>query len=127
MEKRLVEARGERWARNDRNIQAIPKSGQGVYFLYDGSTPVYVGKGNLRERIRGAKRGRRRGQLWDHFSWYIISDPLFRHDVKALFLRTRPWYLRSLNRQSGKLTKAPKFASPVVNADHISRKGKPIS
>jgi hypothetical protein len=66
------------WARNRANIDTIPgtkeKDGQGVYVLYDGSMPVYVGKGNIRSRIRKAKNSLSRGNLWDHFSWYAISN-----------------------------------------------------
>ena len=49
----LVKEYGEMWPRNDSNIQIVPGSadgGQGVYVLYDGSMPVYIGKGNIRRR-----------------------------------------------------------------------------
>ncbi len=55
----LISARGEMWARNDDTLKAIPGSkegGKGIYVLYDGSTPVYVGKGNIRRRIGNARR-----------------------------------------------------------------------
>jgi len=49
---RTVTKYGEMWARNLNNINLIPGThaphGQGVYILYDGSMPVYVGKGNMR-------------------------------------------------------------------------------
>jgi hypothetical protein len=51
-----MERFGEMWARNTKNIKDVParrKGGQGVYILYDGSTPVYVGKGNMRARAIG--------------------------------------------------------------------------
>ena len=38
---------GEMWARNQVNINEVPgskESGKGIYILYDGSMPVYVGK-----------------------------------------------------------------------------------
>ena len=101
----LVKKYGEMWARNRANIQSIPApadGGEGVYVLYDGSMPVYIGKGNLRVRISGAKRNKRRGQFWDYFSWYGIPNPDHQHDIEAFLLRRLPWYLRGLNRQSGK-------------------------
>jgi len=107
----LVGQFGEMWARNNTNIKLIPQSkneGQGVYILYDGSMPVYVGKGNMRSRIRTSMRSPHRGQFWDHFSWYAIPDLGLQHDVEALFLRTLPWYLRALTRQSGKFTEKKK-------------------
>ena len=39
----LIRQFGEMWARNPENIEDVPgssKGGQGVYILYDGSTPV---------------------------------------------------------------------------------------
>ena len=50
----LVHKFGEMWARNTKNIKDVPgksKGGQGVYILYDGSTPIYIGKGNIRTRL----------------------------------------------------------------------------
>jgi hypothetical protein len=102
---------GEMWARNPENIELIPGSkegGQGVYVLYDGSIPVYIGMGNIRQRIRKARLSNRRGQMWDRFSWYIPSDPRLTRDIEALLLRMLPFYLRILNRQRGKLEGAEK-------------------
>jgi hypothetical protein len=51
----LIERFGEMWDRNSMNIADVPAhtdGGQGVYILYDGSTPVYVGKGNIKARLR---------------------------------------------------------------------------
>ncbi len=121
----LISARGEMWARNDESIKAVPSSkegGKGVYILYDGSTPVYEGKGNIQWRIRVARRSKRRGQSWDHFSWYVIRDPKRRHDIEALLLRMLPPYLRILNRQRGKLLDAKKHTRPKNrNPEPISR------
>lgn len=41
----LISDRGEMWPRNTANIEAVlgsKKGGQGIYILFDGSTPVYV-------------------------------------------------------------------------------------
>ena len=92
-------------ARNKGNIQRVPgpkEGGQGVYILYDGSMPVYLGKGNMHHRIRSAARSKRRGRLWDYFSWHGIADTALRHDIEVLLLRRLPWYLRGLNQQKGK-------------------------
>jgi len=43
----LIDRFGEMWARNAGNIEDVPGSsegGQGVYILYDGSTPVCIGR-----------------------------------------------------------------------------------
>lgn len=125
----LVRTFGEMWARNPENLRSekIPKrkkGGQGVYILFDGSMPVYVGKGNIRNRLRGAQKSRRRGQLWDRFSWYVLKNKGIMHDVEALLLRMLPTYLLALNRQKGKLTRAKRVREDRASrtADYISRK-----
>lgn len=102
----LIKQFGERWARNPENIKdkRMPgkrKGGQGVYVLYDGSTPVYIGKGNIRQRLRDADKSGRRGESWNHFSWYVIKDKKLIHDVEVLLIRMLPLYLRYLTRQRG--------------------------
>jgi hypothetical protein len=100
----LIHQFGEMWARNPANIEDVPGSsegGQGVYILYDGSTPVYVGKGNIRQRLRDANKSKRRGNSWNHFSWYVLKDKALIHDVEVLLIRILPLYLRYLTRQTG--------------------------
>jgi hypothetical protein len=121
----LIKEYGELWARNDKNIAAIAKKRRsGVYVLYDGSMPVYIGKGsNIHRRISRARRSTRRGEFWDHFSWYVITDPDLRHDVEALFLRTLPWYVRALTNQSGKFRDRKKSVEqPSKTPDAIRRR-----
>ena len=100
----IVTQYGTMWARNTKNIRRIPghrDRGIGIYILFDGSMPVYVGKGNIRHRITDARRSKRRGQLWDRFSWYAVVDPKMMHDIEVLVLRILPTYLRALTRQDG--------------------------
>ncbi len=118
---------GEMWARNARNLDALlkkDKGAEGVYVLYDGSTPVYVGKGNIRDRLTKATKSKRRKNFWDHFSWYVIEDEILRHDVEVLLLRALPPYLRHLTRQKGKFTNArPTDQNPArQSAEFITRK-----
>src|SRR5258708_16176734 len=124
---RLVSRCGEMWARNLENINRIQGSkhgGKGVYVLYDGSMPVYVGKGNIKSRVRGARRSKTRGQFWDHFSWYLLDDKKMIHDTEVLFLRMLPSYLRSLTKQKGKFVDAERVKEFKKNrvAEFISRK-----
>jgi hypothetical protein len=121
----LIRAYGRMWARNLKNIQLVAgQPGEGVYILYDGSMPVYVGMGNIPSRLRKARRSKRRGQMWDHFSWYIPCDPKLTRDIEALLLRMLPVPLRILNRQKGKLKGAVKVYEPPPNRtpDFITRK-----
>jgi hypothetical protein len=86
----LIHHRGEMWPRNIANIDAVlgsKEGGQGIYILFDGSTPVYVGRGNIRHRLRDASKSKRRGQCWDHFSWYVVPDPNCEQELEALLLR----------------------------------------
>jgi hypothetical protein len=101
---KLVGRFGEMWARNDKNIKDVPGSsegGLGVYILYDGSTPVYIGKGRIRSRLRDANGSDRRGNAWDHFSWYVLAEKSLIHDVEVLMIRMLPPHLRRLTRQTG--------------------------
>jgi hypothetical protein len=124
----LIKQFGERWARNPENIKdkRMPgkkKGGQGVYILYDGSTPVYIGKGNIRSRVMNADKDKRRKDSWDHFSWYVIKNKNLIHDVEVLLIRMLPIYLRHLARQRGhfksasstdqkKSNRTPKYIAP---------------
>ena len=122
---RVVTAYGTMWARNVKNIRKIPRSdsgGVGVYILFDGSMPVYVGKGNIRWRITNARRSKRRGQFWDRFSWYALADPKMMHDIEVLLLRVLPPYLRALTRQEGHFLKAKRITQEEKIAEPISRK-----
>jgi hypothetical protein len=119
----LIKTYGRMWARNVRNIQEVARhKGDGVYILYDGSTPVYVGMGNIPSRLKKARLSKRRGQMWDHFGWYIPSDPELIHDIEALLLKMLPPYLRILNRQKGTLQKAHKVTETDKHPDVITRK-----
>lgn len=126
--KAVVTHYGTMWARNTDNIEKVPSSkddgGKGVYILFDGSMRLYVGKGNIRSRLRKARNSQRRGELWDRFSWYGLADPRMMHDVEVLLLRVFPTYLRSLTRQDGKFVEAEKKDEADKVADVIARKPK---
>jgi hypothetical protein len=122
--KSLISNRGEMWPRNTANVTLIPGSkegGQGIYILFDGSTPVCVGRGNIRHRIREAGKSIRRGQCWDHFSWYTIPQPHHEQEMEALLLRMLPPHLRMLNRQRGKLIGAKNHKLEDPKPDPINR------
>ena len=125
----IVTAYGTMWPRNAKNIRRIPGRrsgfGRGVYILFDGSMPVYAGKGNIRQRIYAARRSKRKGQFWDRFSWYAVRDPKMMHDIEVLILRMFPRYLRPLTRQDGHFLKARRHRAPdAKNVEYITRKPK---
>lgn len=121
----IITTYGTKWARNTDNINRIPRSkepgGKGVYILFDGSMPVYVGKGNIKARIKAARGSKRRGQLWDRFSWYALADPKMMHDIEVLALSMLPRYLRALTRQDGHFLNAKKAKEENPKADAITR------
>ena len=98
----LIKQCGRMWARNRRNIAHTPRS-RGVYVLYDGSMPVYVGMGWIGNRIGGHTREEDPlHNRWDHFSWYVPSRDQAR-DTEALLLHVLPFYFRAFNLNMGKM------------------------
>lgn len=121
----IVTQYGTMWPRNPENIQSVQGRGAGVYILFDGSMPMYIGKGQIGRRIKRAARSPRRKEMWDHFSWYAITKPELIHDIEVLMLRMLPPTLRSLTQQGGNFICKRSPVKPDKNnllADHITRK-----
>jgi len=102
----LVVHYGPFWARNAKNFRKLQKTAGhsgGVYLLYCGWFPVYIGRGKLCTRIRAHTRSRRK--VWDRFTWFALADPSGRHsmELEAIFLRSLPFYLRLNNKQRAHL------------------------
>lgn len=96
------------WVRHQENFNKLQKlKPYGVYILRDGSMPVYVGMGRIHKRVVRWHRSKTKKHSWDHFSWFEVQKRNAR-EVEALILRTLPYYLRNLNKQSGKLSGAKK-------------------
>jgi hypothetical protein len=122
---RIVTRYGTMWARNDVNIAKIPKR-FGVYVLFDGSMPMYVGKGDIQKRIDKARKSKRRRNFWDHFSWYAFKNARLMHDIEVLMLRILPPNLRSLTQQGGNFVGAhPPIKQDDPHAIPITRKAGP--
>ena len=94
-----------------------------MYVLYDGSMPIYTGRGGFRNRINYAGRTIKRDEMWDHFTWFSVRDRKKHHDLEMLMLQALPPMLRSMNRCDGKFS-GPKRGQPQVNpkARPITRK-----
>jgi len=121
---KLVTNFGEMWAKNPENIKSLSAKDQGVYVLYDGSMPMYVGMGYIRRRIKNAANSLRRGEMWDHFSWYVLTEPGMMRDIEALLLRALPPTLRSLTGQKGKFKGVKKTRQLNEVALPIKRKSQ---
>jgi hypothetical protein len=119
----LVSSYGTLWARNESNIKALRARGKlfGVYVLCDGSMPVYIGRGKLSGRLAQHRRSKRRGQFWDHFSWFAIPDRRLEGEIEALLLIMLPFYLRSLNRQRARFAGGVRVKQVSHKADFIER------
>jgi hypothetical protein len=76
----------------------------------------------MKHRIIAAGKSKRRGQLWDHFSWYAIKNPEMLHDIEVLMLRILPPNLRSLTRQGGSFAAATEVTQDEDIAVAIARK-----
>lgn len=102
----LVCEHGFPWPRNEKNLQEIKricKGKKGVYVLSHGAMPMYVGKGKIASRVRGhAKEDSSKSKYWDHFSWFVINNG-FENEIEVMLLRSLPFFVRSLNRQTGSL------------------------
>jgi hypothetical protein len=107
--KTLVYDYGIAWPRNKENLRKIKKhlgKKTGVYVLTHGAMPMYVGKGQIAKRVKGhARPGSSKTRYWDHFSWFVIDNSRFESQLEIILLRSLPYYVRSLNRQTGSLGK----------------------
>jgi len=125
--KPLVSTYGSLWARNRNNIKQLRALGRlfGIYVLYDGSMPVYIGRGRLSRRIARHQRSRSRGRFWDHFSWYAVPDRGFEADVEALLLQMLPYYLRSLNKQLTRFADAARVKEKHRTPEYVKKPDLP--
>lgn len=104
MKQELVEKYGPFWARNDENfkrLKAEAKGSSGIYLLYCGWFPVYVGQGELVKRITGWRRSKTK--VWDRFTWFALADSTYCRELEAILLRSLPFYLRLHNKQGAHL------------------------
>lgn len=100
----LVRDYGPLWARNSKNLRKLDQRARklsGVYLLYLGWFPVYIGKGKLFRRISGHLGSHTK--VWDRFTWFALTDPSRCAELEAILLRSLPFYLRLNNKQGAHL------------------------
>jgi hypothetical protein len=101
----IVGRYGKLWTRVPGNLKKLAskelKDVTGVYALYNGTMPVYIGRGKISQQIHRHDRNRKKNQFWEHFSWYEITVKGLDKEIESLFLRLLPFYVRSLNRKGG--------------------------
>ena len=123
--KGIVRRHGKWWTRVPENLKRLARKDlrhvTGVYALYNGTMPVYIGKGRIYYQIRTHYHSDRKDRFWEHFSWYEIKGKEgLNKEIETLVLRLLPFYMRSLNRMGGKFPSGTK----IVPADEVPIKDK---
>ena len=112
----LIKKFGLHWPRNQENLDELEDLAghkSGIYVLYHGTMPVYIGRGAISARLRShGKEGSKKEQFWDRFSWFVIGKTASERELESLLLEALPFYVRSLNKQVGKLGKKLQVAAP---------------
>jgi hypothetical protein len=105
----LIKSVGVHWARNKENLEELEKKvsrKSGIYLLYHGAMPVYIGRGILVKRLMAHNReGSKKRELWDRFSWFVVNDDTHEKTLESLLLQALPFYVRAFNKQVGKFPK----------------------
>jgi len=81
---------------HDRRVSAIddvPLDARGIYRYVDRGEIVYIGKGNIRERLRCRERD---GWEWDHIEYSVI-------DAEPQQFKWESWWLDWFERKNGSL------------------------
>jgi len=112
----LIKQFGLHWPRNQQNLDELEDLAghkSGIYVLTHGAMPVHIGRGSIRARLRShGKEGSKKEQFWDRFSWFVIGKTASERELESLLLEALPFYVRSLNKQGGKLLKRLQVAVP---------------
>jgi hypothetical protein len=107
--RKVIGLYGLHWPRNRanlRNLKALMGKRTGLYVLANGSMPLYIGKGKVAKRIGNhARPGKAKSAYWNYFSWFEVLKPADEGELECLLLLTLPFYVRSLNKQTGSLGK----------------------
>jgi len=112
----LIKQYGLHWPRNQENLEEIEDLAghrSGIYVLYHGAMPVYIGRGAISARLLShAKEGSKKEQFWDRFSWFVIGNAKRERELESLLLEALPFYVRSLNKQTAKLQRKLEVTAP---------------
>jgi hypothetical protein len=67
---------------------------------------LYIGRGAISARLLShAKEGSKKEQFSDRFSWFVVGNSKQERELESLLLEALPFYVRSLNQQTGKLSR----------------------
>ena len=74
--------------------------------LYHGAMQLYIGRGAISARLLShAKEGSKKEQFSDRFSWFVVGNSKQERELESLLLEALPFYVRSLNQPTGKLSR----------------------
>ena len=120
----LIKQFGLHWPRNQENLDELEDLAghrTGIYVLYHGAMPLYISRGAISMRLRShGKEGSKKDQFWDRFSWFVIGKTASERELESLLLEALPFYVRSLNKQGGKLLKKLQVAAPSRELNDIA-------
>jgi hypothetical protein len=89
----LIKQFGLRWPRNQENLDELEDLAghkTGIYVLYHGAMPVYIGRGAISARLRThGKEGSKKDQFWDRFSGFVIGKTASERELESLLRRCR--------------------------------------
>ena len=102
--KNLIVKFGPFWSKNEENFRKLRVEAEGfsgVYLLYCGWFPIYVGCGELLTRISGHKGSK--SKIANRFAWFAVAEKRHCRELEAIFLRSLPYFLRLNNKQGAHL------------------------
>ena len=112
----LIKQFGLHWPRNKENLDELEDLAghkSGIYVLYHGAMPAYIGRGAISARLYShGKEESRIEQFWGRFSWFVIGKTASERELESLLLEALPFYIHSLNKPGGKLGKKLQVAAP---------------
>ena len=87
----LIKQFGLYWPRNKENLDELEDLAghkSGIYVLYHGAMPVYIGRGAISARLYShSKEGSRKEQFWDRFSWFAIGKTASERELESVLLQ----------------------------------------
>lgn len=120
----LIKQFGLHWPRNSENLEELDDVAghkSGIYVLYHGAMPVYIGRGAISARLAShGKEGSKKEQFWDRFSWFVVGNSKHERELESLLLEALPFYVRSLNQQTGKLARRLQVAAPSSEVMNVA-------
>jgi hypothetical protein len=83
------------WPRNQENLDELEDLAghkSGIYVLYQGAMPAYIGRGAISARLCShGKEGSRKEPFWYRFSCFVIGKTASEQELESLLLEALPF------------------------------------